>query len=262
MLPFPLTGADALQVSSWNALASVRLTIRGYTRAIDGRVAPLNETHLANTDRTINSTVHPLPEGELRALTVFVTGAAPIIGQTFVRLQIIRGLASSGIVLASLAADYVTAVQPLAVPGSPVKRSVEGPGAIRSITGTNPAPGAEIIETVPTGARWRVQSMQTRLVTSATVGTRQPRLRADDGVTTFAAMPQWLTQAASLTRDYAWLSGAPNTAVVESGLGAMGIPSFRLLAGHRLRTETVGFDADDDWAAPQLLVEEWLEGAA
>ena len=34
-----------------------------------------------------------------------------------------------------------------------------------------------------------------------------------------------------------------------------------LLAGHRIRTSTSSLQAGDDWGAPQLLVEEWLEGA-
>lgn len=262
MLPFPLTGADALQVSSWNALASVRLTIRGYTRAIDGRVAPLNETHLANTDRTIRSTVHPLPEGELRALTVFVTGAAPIIGQTFVRLQIIRGLASSGIVLATLAADYVTAVQPLAWPGSPVKRSVEGPGAVRSITGTDQAAGVEVTETVPTGARWRLITARATLTTSATVANREASLVINDGATTLTRLPVGEIETASAAFLYCWGVGLIRGAPSQAGDRLIPIPPAVLLAGYRVETLTANLQGGDDWDTPQLLVEEWLEGAA
>lgn len=260
--PWFLSGSDALQVSSWNSLTGVTLTIAGRFRTLDGQDSPFSFASVPATDRTIVSTLRALGDGWLLNVTVFVSAAAPITGQTFVRLQIVRGLASSGIVLGTLAAGYVTAVQPLAWPGSGVKSSLEGQGALRSITGTNPAAGVESTETVPAGARWRLLLYINDFVTDATVSNRLPRLVLDDG-----ASPEWIADAAevqalSVTRNHHAGAGSTRLVVVGSQ-GVWHLPvDLRLLAAHRIRTLTTNLQAGDNWGAPQLLVEEWLEGAA
>jgi len=262
MRAFPLTGAAALQVSSWNMLASVRLTIRGYTRDVTDRVTPFEFAHVPTSDRAITSTIHPLPEGELLNATVFVTGAAPITGQTFVRLQLLRGRETSSVVLGTLAAGYVTAVQPLAFPGSGVKSSLKRPGALRAITGTDPAAGVEISETVPTGARWRPLAIRFALVTDATVANRESLLTFDDGATVFATSPPQGAQTASTTFTHNWLdTTTPRIALLSLVLNTP-LPRLDLLAAARVRTVTTNLQAGDNYGAPQLLVEEWLEGAA
>jgi hypothetical protein len=262
MRAFSLTGAAALQVSSWNSLASVRLTIRGYTRDVTDRVTPFEFAHVPASNRTITSTIHPLPEGELLNVTVFLNGAAPITGQTFVRLQLLRGRETSSVVLGTLAAGYVTAVQPLAFPGSGVKSSLAGPGALRSITGTNPAAGVEISETVPTNARWRVYAVRFALVTDATVASRESLLTFDDGATVFAVSMPAGAQAASSTFTHDWFHHTfPRVAAASAELNQP-LPRIDLLAAARVRTVTTNLQAGDNYGAPQLLVEEWLEGAA
>lgn len=262
MSSFPVSLGDALQISSWNALASVTLVIRGYARTEDGRWVPFDGAHVANTNRTIASTVIGLPEGELRNVTVFVSGAAPIVGQTFVRLQLVRGSGTAAIVLVTLAADYVTAVQPLAWPGSPVRRSVEGRGALRSVTGTDPAANTEISETVPTGARWRPRSIRFVLVTDANAANREVALVLDDGTNAYARIASGATQVASLTHGYTFARGAQKIAPGVALAHALPMPDVIMLAGHRIATATTAIQATDNYGAPQLLVEEHLEGAA
>lgn len=262
MRGFTLTGSPALQISSWNALTSVRVIVRGYCRDLEGLVRPFEFSHVPNTNRTINSTIEQLAEGELMNVTAFITGAAPIVGQTFLRLQVLHGRDASAIVLGTLAADYVTAVQPLAFPGSPVKRSVDGPGAIRSITGTNPSAGIECIETVPTGARWRPRSVFCQLVADGTAANREVTLTFDDGTTVYAIVPSYQAQIASATWSYTWGAHLAKQTIAQTNAQNNGLPAIVSLAGHRIRTVTTNFQAGDNWFAPQLLVEEWLEGAA
>lgn len=262
MRNFPVTLDDSLQVSSWNALASVRLTIRGFVRNPEGLWLPFSGEHVPNTDRTINSTLIGLPDGELTNVSVFVSAAAPIIGQTFVRLQIIRGSAAAGTIQATLAAGYVTAVQPLAFPGSGVRRSVDGPGALRSITGTDPAAGVEIAETVPTGARWKLLTMQFTLVTDATVANRNVSVGFDDGATLYGQYNNNVNTTAGLAHVHS--AGAAIGFSTTSGSERhISTPVDMVqLAAHRIRTITANLQAGDNYGAPQLLVEEWLEGAA
>src|SRR5204863_2582589 len=94
--------------------------------------------HVPNTDRSVKTSDHPLGVGQLLNLTVFASAGAPLIGQTYVKVQLIRGVGAAAIVLGTLLGGYVTAVHALGFPGSPIENSLTATPAIRYITGTNP----------------------------------------------------------------------------------------------------------------------------
>jgi hypothetical protein len=98
---------------------------------------------------------------------------------------------------------------PLAFPGVPIASPLDGGGALRSIAGTTPGAGAEISETVPTGARWELLAFQATFVTSAAAANRVPQLTLDDGTTVYFRLGAALNQAASLTQRRSWFQGAP-----------------------------------------------------
>ena len=257
---FFVTGADGLQISSWNALAGVTLTIAGRFRNMDGEDRPFVFTHTPATNRTQSSSVFGLGDGWLLNVTVFASSAAPITGQTFVRLQLVRGLTGSGIVLGTLCAGYVTAVQPIAWPGTGLNNSLDGAGALRSITGAVPAAGAEISETVPTGARWQLINMRATIVTSAAVANRLTQWIVDDGVLEYgrfnvnAGVVASNTWVQELTPGVSRLVGEPGGTQYASAPN----PLF-MAAGHRLRTLTASIQAADQYSLIQYLVREWLE---
>src|SRR4051812_32014952 len=118
-------------------------------------------------------------------ITAFASAGTPIIGQTFVRVQLIRGLSGATLPIATLLQGYVTSRQDLAYPGSPIRMSTEDAFPVRIITGTDPAAGVEIVETVPDGAVWELVSVTARLVTSAAAAVRFPMLQLDHGGSTF-----------------------------------------------------------------------------
>lgn len=158
--------------------------------------------------------------------------------------------------------------------GSPVSwnRSVDPGthGSLRTVTGTNPAAGAEVSEAVPANARWRLRAFSVVLVTDATAVTRNAQIVIDDGTTAnrrFYSVGN--DQGASLTRTHLFTQGfqaaAPtisarsfidtDTVLVQSTL-----PEDLLLPrSGRIRTVTVGIVAGDNFAAPIFQVEEWLE---
>ena len=141
---FYVTGEDALQLSGWNIATGVRLRVAGRLMGLDGVPRPFVHDLAMNTDRTIASVVRSLGEGWILDLTVSTGSTAVTFGQCFARVQVVRGVDSSGIVIGTLCAGYVTAVQPIAFPAGRVRGTLEGPGVIRSITGTDPAAGVEI----------------------------------------------------------------------------------------------------------------------
>jgi len=254
-------GDEFLLVTSINALASVRITISGRMLTREGRLTPFVDQHIANSDRTAATSAIRLGEGWLQEITAIATGAAPTLGQTFLRVDLVRGDGPGQTVHATLLQGTVTAAQRLAWPGSPIDTTLESPGALRSIGGTDPAAGAEISETVPAGARWRLQSLRAAFVTDATAANREVAIVFDDGTNTYAEAHSGVNQAASLTRQYtAAVGGVRGAAATGTGI-LLAIPSVILPAGHRIRTSTTNLQAGDNWGAPRLLVEEWLEGA-
>lgn len=257
---FYMTGEDVLQISGWNITTGVRLTVSGRFLTLDGRVQSFAHDVALTTDRVIASVVRQIGEGWLLNLTVTTGGTASIFGATFARVQVVRGVAASGVVIGTLCSGYVTSVQPIAFPGGRVRSMGEGPGNIRSVTGTNPAAGVEISETVPTGAIWRLIAFAVLFVTDATVANRLPILVVDDGATAFYGADPPEAQAAN--GNATWAVGAGiSRLTLTGGTRLWAFPNdIRLRAGSRIRTTTIALQAGDNFAAPQLLVEEWIEG--
>jgi hypothetical protein len=98
-----------------------------------------------------------LAAGFVLDLTVRVDGRAAH-GQTYVILELVRGLDGPLTLVGTFASGYVTASQGVGWPGSPIISSTDGEPAVRYVQGTDPRP-AEITETVPTGARWEVMTL-------------------------------------------------------------------------------------------------------
>jgi hypothetical protein len=256
-----VTGEDQLRLTVLNALASVRVVVRGRFQDLDGRVRPFDTSLVPATDRTASTVTVRLGEGWLLNAHVFVSSASPLTGQTFAMLSLIRGEGTAAIDVATLAAGPITAVQRIAYPGSPIANSLTGAGAARSITGTDPAAGAEVSETVPTGARWRLLAFNVVLVTSAVAGNREVVLTLDDGVTNISEVAAGVAQPASVTRRYSFSRGVARFAPAASTVIAAPAPDILLFGGSRIRTVTTALDVGDNFGAPQLSVEEFIEGA-
>ena len=157
-------------------------------------------------------------------------------------------------------AGYVTDAGTQAWPNGKIESSVEGPGLIRSITGTNPAAGVEISETVPTGARWRLLSIFFGLTTDATAATRIIQITLNDGTTDITTIQAFRTQTASISLSYYFnLLGPDRTNLTGASEVMQTLPEVLLMAGYKVKTNSYNIQAGDDFAVPQILVEEWIE---
>lgn len=254
-----MTLNDQLYIRSRNALTGVVLRIGGRLLTADGEIVPFQFTHTPATDRSASLEAFQLAEGYLLSCAVFPSTGAPQRGQTFVEIGFLRGIGGAGDIVDVLAKDYVAAREPLAFPGSPIHTSLEGPGAIRSITGSNPAAGVEISETVPTNARWQLRTFRATLTVDATVASRFPQLQITDGAVLVYIARAFDAQTASLARTYNYLQHGfflnGNALAQHHGL----LPVASLTAATVIATNTSAFQAGDDWAAPTFLVEEWIE---
>lgn len=255
------TGDEQLRVTAFNAAANVTLAIRGRFLDIDGHLQPIGESLTPATDRSSSAKTMRLGRGWLQGVHVVVSSGTPITGQCFVILSLVRGDGAVGLDFQTLAAGYVTVAQRIVFPGSPVLNSLDGAGALRSITAAVPAAGAEISETVPTGARWDLLAIRAQFSTSVTVANRIPQFVLDDGALEYGRFA--VTQA--LTASATWfVTGAAGASRVTPEAGFVGyaaLPSpCALLAGHRIRTVTTAIQAADQYSAIQYLVRERIEG--
>lgn len=257
---FTTSGEDNLRVMSANSLVGVTLQIRGRRFNEDGLIEPFAYDHVPNTDRTIKTTDHALGVGALINVTITAGGATPLIGQTFVMCKIIRGLSGATLVLGTLLQGYVSSQQELAWPGSPITSSIDAGGYYRTITGTVPAAGADISESVPTGAMWELLMLEAQLLPSAAPGNRRPVLKFSPSGVVFGASAAPDVATAGLGATFNWQATMPLAVPVAPGINVAAIPTpMRLLLGGRFITQTSGLLAGDQWSAPTYLVREWLD---
>lgn len=258
--PLYMQQDDYLALSAYNSVDSVVLSL--HYRFIDADTGrpTVGEMHLTpTTDRVVTRTFASLGQGWLTHARVVLSAGTPKRGQCFVRLSVQKGDTTAGFGWGQLIANYITAALSPSWPHDKLYSSLEGPGCIRSITGTDPAAGAEISETVPAGARWQLICLHATLVNSATVANRLPSLVVDDGTTIYYRSIDTGSLTASNTYPISWSAygGVAQAAVRMAGAP---IPANLLLtAGHRMRTITNGIDSGDNWGAPQYVVEEWIE---
>ena len=131
-------------------------------------------------------------------------------------------------------------------------------GLLRSITGTNPATGAEISETVPDRRRWLLRSIYITFTTSAVAANRQIRLVIDDGSDNLFLITTSTLHTASLAHTYTFANfSMPEVLSYTNVFHAL--PPLVLPPGSRIKTITLNLDPDDNYDAPQLLIEEWID---
>lgn len=256
------TGAETLRVTAFNAAAGVVLTISGRRFDATSGISEFAHRLVPTTNRVATTFDVPLGEGWLLGLAIRVSAGTPLDGQTFVVAEIGAGQGGSFNALDVLIMDSVSAAKRAAWPGSPLRGPLDSAGAIRSIAGTTPAAGAEISETVPTGARWELLSIYVLLTTSATVINRNPMLIVDDGANSYYRMQQNANETASQAWSNVWAAGVPVWANAGQPGQVAGLPiGLRMTAGQRFRSLTSGIQVGDQYSALQYLVREWIEGA-
>jgi len=262
--PFPLTDQSEFRlvwIASTAGTVSVIAMIQRQGRDSPEPVEVFNDTHVG--DRTVETIVVATGGGILWGISATITAGVKR-SQAYITLDV--GKFGK---FFSLAKGYVYdghAVQDgeFTEPGPG-----GGEGFIRTVTGTNPAAGVEVTETVPTNALWKLRSFSVVLVTSG-VANRTVFLAADDGTATnrlwirevnedVQADAQTRTHLLGRGNDGTFLGGGQLTDTQTVNVhNAIPADDPYLPEAHRLRTITVNLQAGDDFAAPIFQVEEWL----
>lgn len=251
---------DAIFLTSYNSATSITIHARGTILRPDGRVVPFQVEQSPATDRTATTTVQELGEGFLLSCSVFLGSGSAKRGQCYMQLGIARGLGAARFPHRILTQGYIGTAVNLTWPGNRLEQPTEGVGFNRAIVGTNPAANVEILETVPTGARWKFYALRAVLATDANVANRRPSVVIDDGTNIFAVTYHPLTAPASSSVSFDWAQGMRIATTVRSSDDITGLPiALTISGGYRIRTATENLQAGDDWAAPTYMVEEWIE---
>jgi len=258
--PIYVTGEDYLNFRVWNSAPNVVVSLGIRFLNTEGELLSWYEEMTPTTDRATNSLFIPLTEGWLIGLNPGHTVGPIRRGQCFCMVDLRRGTVG-GVDILTLASGYIyTLSREANFPAGITRGSTEGIGCLRTVVGTDPAAGHEICETVPTNTRWRLVAMQLRLVTDATIADRRIRVVLDDGSTEFTVISAGATQSANWARRYNFAPGFPlDTAFIHDQLHCPLPHDLYLYEGYRIRTVTAGRQPGDDYSAPVMLVEEWLE---
>jgi len=130
--------------------------------------------------------------------------------------------------------------------------------ARKTVTGSDPAAGAEFSETIPAGKIWNLIAIAVAFVADATVASRTPEIIIDDGTNEILRLTDRTVITASQTRTLqANRFGVlpADTATVHYFILPLG---FELPAGYRVRSVTTNLQAGDNYGAPKLIVDEYV----
>lgn len=254
-----LSSDCSLRLSAYNVVSSLSVGFAGQYIGSDGEIHYFDRQFAPTTDRAETQLTVQIGQCVLLSLVAYLVSGNANRGQCYVRARVHRGAGTPLLYTHQLLGEYLTDDFFPAFPVNPIRGSLEGPGMLRSITGTDPAAGVEVSETVPTGARWRFVSADVTLVSDATVANRTVRFVFDDGTTVYFKCAYATAQTATQTLEYVLAAGGSDygtRAAVQMTSASVG--SY-LLAGHRIRTVSNNLQAGDNYGAPQLNVEEWIE---
>ena len=255
-----VSGEEWLRVRSLGDAGGRGFLVSGrYLLVNDGRVHPFASRHVPLAGATPTTTDIPLGECWLQSITVNAEDGLPITTPIFVRVDLVRGRGAAGVIVATLLQGEISALGGLGWPNVPGGGAGSGASEIRMVTIAGPGAGAEFVQVVPLGVRWRVRSLFFILTTGAAVANREAGLQWDDGALVYGQTYSGVTQLASLSREYtASPSGIRGAASVAPAI-AIALPDLTLPAGHRLRSVTSALNPADQYAPIRMQVEESAE---
>ncbi|GAI90755.1 unnamed protein product [marine sediment metagenome] len=130
-------------------------------------------------------------------------------------------------------------------------------GRIFSHSGDIPAAGAEISLTVPARRRWRIISLHFSFATTVAAANRFPILSIDNGSILLLKIPIVTAQTASLTHHY-YYSATHQPEIIIGVNRLYPLPPLTLVSDYNIFTQTIGIEDTDEYTAPILLIEEWI----
>lgn len=249
MLSFEHATAFALQVVSQASVSST-ITIRGATR--EG-VFTLSQTLAADGSQTTST--FRLPDIPIW-ISVIDTEGNSEQGDCFITVNLLI----NDDIAWCLVSGLVYAQKGITWPNNTMEDLKPGHGRIKVVLGSDPAAGAEISETVPNGRAWKIHTLRLNLVTAVAAAARRVHV-----VITSAGLPildvfSDIDQAASENRMYSVANFGGTDDSADDNDILIPFPKDLILPENTtITTQTTNLQAADNWAAPNLFIEEFFE---
>ena len=252
-----------IRYSVLTSLTTVTVNFHGRLQRLESGYATVAEQIVATAAGGIQQVSRDSSEGWYSAFAASILSGTATGTQVYVLVELGTTLGGVFSPYAILLQGYITNNQPLDTKATQGTGAVTNPaiglGAVRVISVSDPAAGAEWTHTVPAGVRWRFNSLHCRFVTSGTAATRRSHVEITDGTDRLMIAPPGRTQAASLTHSYV----APHNFVTvdaTTGVNPYGIVfGLILLAGWDIFSVTTNIQAGDQYSLIRLVVEEFPE---
>lgn len=256
---FYIQGDDRLYVAAYSSVASLVVRFSGYFLSANGEVRQYALDVAPSSDRAVTAQQQSFGEGFLLSCVAHLLSGNANRGQCYVRARIQRGTGATIVPMVGVVGGYVTDDYSPSFPYGKIQGPLEGPGYIRGISGTNPAPAVAITETVPTGARWRLFSVQFDLATDSNAANRYIQISLYHTTFGFAAVVSTQAQVASTSVGYHAALHMDRAYSAALATVTLPLPAVMLPAGGEIDIFPDAFQAGDNLSAPQLWLEEWIE---
>jgi len=247
---------DDLLVFQINASVAVSVNLAYVILRPDGTVLVTQET-FTPTGVPPQLFSRRLTEGLLMSLTVTSAAFFPIDEFIYIAAAIQRpGVIGFQNANRIILCGYVTESYGISYPDTGFQGQWQDKGALTKYNGGTPAAGAEINYSQSL-RRFRIQTLEATLTTSAAVATRSPQLIVTDGTNTTYQSPQGAGQAASLTWTYTWAQ----LPVAQLQFGTQQLIHYAsdqgLGPGDHVQTVTQNLQAGDQWSLVRVSLEQW-----
>ncbi len=262
---FWVTPDDVLVVGVRNSLVGVQIGVQVRVLTETGELSNPNIIFTPPADRSLNYKTVPMYYGYLNSVSAFaispggLISSLPVRGQTYVTLHVIRQPLLAFTSVIALGSGYIAGSNFVQWPYGRVIDAIEGPGALYNIVITNPAPGVDWTQLVPTNARWRIRSIVATFTASAVVATRIPRLVFFPSGLFTAVFEGPVTITAGQAFQITWAAGF-GVAGFQGVAANLFMPAEMILMQAGLfKVQTQNLQAGDQWSSIVIYVEEWLE---
>jgi hypothetical protein len=251
MLAFKDSATFGLRVSL-QASENSQIVLRGMTRegTFSYKINPAGNSLI----ETFNFSIPDMPI----ALSLMDNAAFLVQGENFA----IVSLTINGDIIQQLMSGWVYNQKALSWPVISGADQRPGGGRLMTVTGSNPAAGAECSDTVPNGQIWKIQTIRLNLVTTAVVANRFVHLVINDGTNDIADFFTTVAQVISTNYFYTLSRVATNSEGVQDNDIAMIFQSDIIVPeGFIIKTITTGLDGGDNFAAPIYNIERFFTPA-
>lgn len=250
---------DDMIAVTLSGLSAVPVLLEVRVLRADGVITVHEERMTGPNSRTPTTRQFRLAEGYILSASLACPAPGVARGVLYGMLSLVRSQAPAPTYVYTLTAGYVGTLSPLSYPGLRAEVPNAGGGYIIAIQQAAPAAGTDWSYTPSAGVRQRVQSMQSTLVTSATVANRVVVVSVTQNGFLIYQAASATAQVASTTVSYVFAAGVPQT-TAQGGVVIIPLPPGLIInSSTTISTATQALQVGDQWGTLQIGTEDWID---